>query len=103
MADVSLGFGINLLSEVPFQQLRIDRDSAQRLAEIVAGGVGELLQIVIGSAERMIGVSEGLVGQLDAFTFAGNQREEPGIIDGQGHAMRQFFSYGNVFRSIASP
>ena len=43
------------------QHLAVERDHAQRLLQIVAGGIGELVQIVVGLPQRFVGSQQFLV------------------------------------------
>ena len=53
--DAGFSFVIELASVALEQQLRIARNHAQRLLQVMAGGEGELIQVLIGAEQRFIG------------------------------------------------
>ena len=87
---VFAGLGVRPVVELSFQQAQEAADRAQRLLEIVADDVGELLQVVVGAGQFLGGLAKLSFGPLPLGDvaddggedrFAGNQGAGNGRLD----------------------
>ena len=71
--DVLIRFRVQLVGVLSLQHLAVERHHAQRLLQIVTGGIRELIQIVVGLPQRFVGLEQLLGALRDALLQRGIQ------------------------------